>query len=411
MTGTGKRRSGRYSSRVCEVALIAGLAVSAGADAAGLEAALRAGEPRVDARLRYEQAEQAGLRDGNALTLRLRLGYATAQWAGFDAFAEYESVYAVGGDDRYNSGPGFLDATSGRAGYATIADPAGDELNRAWVRYRPLSDTELKVGRQRLILDNGRFVGNVGWRANEQTFDAASLVTTALPDTTVTYALLRRQNFIFFNDNRLDAHLLNLRWAPSPALALVAYAHFIDFEDDLGPRAPGAPDHRNLGLRAEGRAGWLQYGLEYADQSDHADAPAGVDAEYWAATLAAPAGPATVDLGYEVLGGDGTYAFQFPLATNHAFQGWADVFLVTPATGVRDAYASVAVPWAGATFKAVYHDFAADRGGADHGSEWDLLAARPITPRLSLLAKFADYDADDFGVDTRRYWLQAEYRF
>ena len=41
--------------------------------------------------------------------------------------------------------------------------------------------------------------------------------------------------------------------------------------------------------------------------------------------------------GYEVLGGADVpnHAFQTPLATLHAFQGWADKFLTTPAAGVH----------------------------------------------------------------------------
>ncbi|MES1942532.1 hypothetical protein PC39_00355 [Salinisphaera sp. PC39] len=404
----------RPAPRIRRAVLAVLLAVPslAPASADGLGAAIAGGEATVDARLRHERAEQDNaVADADATTFRLRLGYATGEWAGFDAFAEYEGVYALGGDDGYNSGPAFLAETNGRTGYSTIADPAGDELNRAWLRYRGLPGTEAKVGRQRLILDNARFVGNVGWRDNEQTFDAVALVNESLPGVTLTYAWLRRQNFIFFNDNRLDGHLLNARWAVYPRLTLVAYAYFIDFDDDAGPRAPGAPDHRDLGLRASGSLGPVDYSLEYADQSDHADAPDSVDAEYWAATLGAPLGPLRLDAGYESLGGDGSYAFQFPLATNHKFQGWADLFLATPAAGLRDAYAGVGGKWAGTTLKAVYHDFSADTGGADYGSEWDLLAARPVTPRLTLLAKFADYDAETFAVDTRRYWLQAEYRF
>ena len=38
-----------------------------------------------------------------------------------------------------------------------------------------IPDTPLKVGRQRIILDNARFVGNVGFRQLEQTFDAARI--------------------------------------------------------------------------------------------------------------------------------------------------------------------------------------------------------------------------------------------
>ena len=41
---------------------------------------------------------------------------------------------------------------------------------------------------------------------------------------------------------------------------------------------------------------------------------------------------------YEVLEGDGRGSFITPLATAHAFQGWADRFLTTPLDGIKDAY-------------------------------------------------------------------------
>ncbi|CAN0343623.1 unnamed protein product, partial [Chrysoparadoxa australica] len=166
-----------------------------------------------------------GREDADTLTLRPRLGYRTGNWQHLDAFAEFEGVYAIGGDDGYNSGPPFLNATNGNTRFATIADPTGDQLNRAWMRYRGLPATALKIGRQRLILDNARFVGNVGWRQNEQTFDAVSLVSQPLPDLTLTYAYLWRQNFIFFNDNRMNSHLVNARWQVHPMLALTGFAY------------------------------------------------------------------------------------------------------------------------------------------------------------------------------------------
>ena len=51
-----------------------------------------------------------------------------------------------------------------------------------------------------------------------------------------------------------------------------------------------------------------------------------------------------------MLGGDngsGNRAFQTPLATKHAFQGWADQFLTTPADGIEDAYLGVTAPLLG----------------------------------------------------------------
>lgn len=386
--------------------------MAAPAGAGPLTDAITDGRASLHLNLRYEQAEQQGREDADALTLRPRLGYRTGAWRDLDAFAEFEGVYAIGGDDGYNSGPPFLAATNGNTGFATIADPVGEQMNRAWLRYRGLPATTLKIGRQRLILDNARFVGNVGWRQNEQTFDAVSLVNQSLSDLTLTYTYLWRQNFIFFNDNRMNSHLLNARWQAHPALTLTGFAYLIDFDREAGaPRAPGAPDHRVLGLRATGALRQLRYELAYAEQTDHADAPATVDADYLRLQLSLAGLPITPTLGYERLGGDGTYGFRFPLATNHAFQGWADVFLVTPPGGVVDRYLKLSGKAGPVRLTAAYHDLRADQGNADYGREIDLSVAVSATEQLSLLAKAADYRARAFAVDTRRVWLQAAFAF
>jgi hypothetical protein len=320
-------------------------------------------------------------------------------------------VFALGGDDHYSSGPAFLDDTNGRTRFTTIADPTGHDVNQAWLRYRAPADTMVTLGRQRFTLDNHRFIGDVGWRQNEQTFDAVSVVNTAMPDTTLTYAYLIGQRFIFLNENDLSAHLLNARYAGIPALALIAYVHLIDFEDDVGPRAPGAPDHRNLGLRAEVDFERAGLNLEYADQSAYADGPETLGADYRLAEAWASAGPVTGIAGYEVLGGNGDFGFTTPLGTNHKFQGFADIFLNTPSEGVRDAYVSVAGRLARFQLTATYHDFSAVEGSGHHGAEIDVVVERRLNEWFSVLAKYADYNADDFAVDTRRLWLQVDYQF
>lgn len=373
--------------------------------------ALADGTAGIDARVRYEAAEQDNaLRDADAATFRVRLGYRSGTWRSVDAFGEFEGVFSLGAED-YNSGPPFLESTNHHTAHTTIADPTGEEVNRAWLRFRGVPETTVKLGRQRLILDNARFVGNVGWRQNEQTFDALGIVHDGVPNLTLTYARLRKQNFILFNDNRMNTHLFHAAYTPVSELSVRGYAYLVDFRDDAGPRAPGAPDHKVLGLRASGEIGGVRYALEYADQSDHADAPDSVDADYYLADIAGDIGPLSLRAAYEVLGGDGVHGFQTPLATNHAFQGFADVFLTTPPSGVRDRYVSLSGARAGFRGIAVYHDFRADHGGGKLGDEIDLVLARPLTPRLKALVKYADYDAADFAVDTRRFWVQAEFAF
>ena len=46
-----------------------------------------------------------------------------------------------------------------------------------------------------------------------------------------------------------------------------------------------------------------------------------------------------------------------------------------------------------------------------YGTEWDVMATKPVTPNLSLALKYADYQADTFATDTQKIWLMGEFKF
>ena len=86
----------------------------------------------------------------------------------------------------------------------------------------------------------------------------------------------------------------------------------------LGARAVGSPAF------GSGKFNWL---AEYARQSDTGDNPNSYDANYTHLNGAYVAGNGmTIGLGYEVLGADSSagVGFTTPLATLHAFNGWAE---------------------------------------------------------------------------------------
>ena len=128
------------------------------------------------------------------------------------------------------------------------------------------------------------------------------------------------------------------------------------------------------------------------------------------------AGGITVRAGWEHLGGNGVHALQSPLATLHAFNGWADKFLVTPPAGLEDRYASLAGSvgreraGARSAWQVAWHDYRADRGGAGYGREWNASLSLPLAKGLGALLKVADYRAGGFARDTRKLWLQVEYK-
>lgn len=371
--------------------------------------AFAAGKPALNVRLRFETADITGFRSAEALTLRTRLGYTTAPWQGLRLMLEGEHVTAADGD-RYSQA-GLNPAATGRA---VIADVEGTEVNQAWLAYTtpagapaPFTAT---LGRQRLVLDHARFIGDVGWRQDQQTYDAFSVSTKALPGTTLTYAYLRHINRIFGNrqDWDSDSHLFNASRAALPVGTLTGYVYLLQF--DQAPVNSTATYGASLAGSRQLNAGLsLSWRLEYARQTDHRNHPGDYAADYVLAEAGAAFAPVTIRVGHEILGSDRGVGFKTPLATLHAFNGWADVFLNTPAAGLRDTYVSASttrIP--GVTLTAFYHHFTADAGDTTYGDEIDLLASYKVNAHLTALAKYATFDARAGTAfrDTERFTVE-----
>ena len=399
---------------VAAVVLVASMASTVIAEEATLAEALKGGEVKIQFRYRYEDVDQDNaLENANASTLKSRLNYTSAVFSGLQAQVEVDNVTQVGDDD-YNS------TSNNETGYSVVADPDGTEFNQAWLSWSGM-DTVVKGGRQRILLDNERFVGGVGWRQNEQTYDSGSVVNKSLKDTTLSYAWVDNVNRVFGPDDGTSAawlgdwdssiHLLNASYAGLSFGTITVYDYLMDIKD------ADAQSNETWGVRFNGKHALgetvsLLYTLEYARQEDYADNPVSYEADYYAVEggLALPAA-VTLIVGQEALEGDaGTpgKAFRTPLATLHKFQGFADMFLNTPDGGIQDSYVSASIVLMGATASAVWHDFEAEDGGASFGDEFDLSLSRKFGQYVTGLLKYADYNEDGFAVDTRKFWVQLQ---
>jgi len=360
--------------------------------------AFSAGKASLNMRYRFESVDDgsAATDDASAHTLRSRLGFTTGSYNDFTAHADFE-VINTGGD--FNSG------SNGVTDYAKVVDPKGEELNQAFVSYSGITDSEVTVGRQRIILDNARFVGNVGWRQNEQTFDAFKFTNTHFKDVSITLAQIAQINTITGGEVDTSHTLFNVGIGKTPVGKVTAYAYLLD-EDAT------TADTDTLGVRIKGAADSLLYTFEFAQQTDGGDNTADISATYLFAEGGYKFDKTKVFLGYESLGSDeGNFGFQTPLATKHAFNGWADKFLATPASGLNDAYIKVVSKVAGMKFVGLYHDFSADEGSIDYGTELDLMLVKPINKTFKGILKYADYSADAFSTDTTKIWLALEANF
>jgi hypothetical protein len=190
-----------------------------------------------------------------------------------------------------------------------------------------------------------------------------------------------------------------------------AFAYLIDYDTRL------AFSSQTYGMLATGGFAVGKAKIDvlasYARQSDYQGNPVSFDADYFNFELGGTVAGFSLKAGYEELGSDdGIAAFQTPLATLHAFNGWADLFLTTPVNGLRDYYLTAAKGFKvkalpGLKVAATYHKFESDVGGADYGEEFDASLGFKLG-RVGLLAKYATYDSDGFAVDTDKFWLQAE---
>lgn len=377
--------------------------------------------PVADARVRYEHVDQEGLADeANALTFRLRAG-AEAKWEDWSLMAEAEGTAAL--SERYDSG------LNGKFRFPVIADPENIELNRLQLQYRGLTKTVVTLGRQRINIEDQRFVGSSGWRQNEQTFDAVRIeygdARGLRADLTYSWSV-RTIWGIDGNGPRQQAiggtNVFALLSHPTPVGALSGFAVLVDQDEaavqgfrlssqTYGVRLAGS---RSLSTKAK-----LSYALSYARQSDWHRNPNDYRSDYWLTDLGLELGSARLGIGHERLGADEGVpltSFQTPLATLHKFQGWADKSLTTPPNGIRDSYASAGYGWkevAGLdaiNASLVYHRFRSDRLGLHYGDEWDASVSAK-KGRWTATAKLAAYDADGFATDTSKFWLQLEWAY
>jgi hypothetical protein len=370
-----------------------------------LLSAMEDSSPLLDLRLRSETVDQAGFADqADALTLRGRLGFETGEAWDTSLLAEADLMAPL--DERYNS------TINHETQYPTVADPENYGLDRLELANTSLPDTKVIVGRQRINLDDQRFVGSVEFRQNEQTFDSAQIINTSIPQVTIDLTYLDRVNRVYGARSPVGrysgkGYLANASYGTSFG-KLTAFGYLLAF-DQAHPQSTRTVGARFAGARSV--RGWvIHYSASYASQKPYADNTLRFSNDYYAGEATGTLGHLTLGGGLEVLGGNGTIGFSTPLATLHKFNGWADEFLTTPVNGLQDRYATVGYAWKAVgilhvlSVTAVYHGFRSDRLGMSYGTETDLQLLGKWRRFTGSIA-FADYAAGHFAADTRKLWV------
>lgn len=402
------------------VLLASGAALAEDEDgAANLWEALTGGRATLNLRGRVEVADTDARTQSEAYTLRTRLGYGTKPFYGFSVYADFEDITAIKKDQ-------YWDLVKTDNGRTPIADPPATELNRAYLKFsrRDFLGSAAVVGRQRIKLDDDRFIGNVSWRQNEQTYIGALAQSSfGVDGLRLLYAYVWEVNRIFATAWDSSSHLVNLSYSRLDVIKVAGFGYFLDFNSSPGDSSD------TIGIRIHGEIelgdGFsLAYQLSDAYQwdggRDSGKNPTDYTANYLMADLNFGFRPiGALGAGYESLGSDdGKARFVTPLATAHKFNGWADVFVANgpaadPNLGLQDFYVYVSprLPW-GLEGKLVYHHFKTDEGGATLGNEFDARVGKGINKNFDVLAKVAYFNAAGNGAGhTVRGWLQAVLQF
>lgn len=362
-------------------------------------------------RLRLEGADQDGKKGASVASLRNRFGLETGKVSGFSVLAEGEHTWILSNTSDYSPFPSKT--------RSVIADPDNFDLNRLQLDYTLLEDTQFSLGRQYINHADQRFVGAIAWRQNDQTFDAVSVANNSIEGLNLTYSYANQVNRIFGTNAPSgslsrwhgDVHMMRGDYSACSVGTLSGFAYLMDFKNAVSASTNTYGAELKGSQRIAESLPELQYLVTTALQNGAGDNDS-YEQYYFRGDLSMNAKPVKGGLGLEWMTGDGDNAFVFPLGTNHKFGGFADAFLTTPDSGLRDYYA-----WVGGkcpldiNHKLIFHHFSTDEGNDFIGYEFDYVSKKVLTENTSVLVKLAHLEGSRTVKDVQRASVQLDYSF
>jgi hypothetical protein len=376
-------------------------------------------EPRfsTDWRLRYQSLERDGFdEDGIALTARLRTALEIDILPKTTFLAEAEGNLAL--VDNFNDGRQILPTRP------FIPDPEGLELNRLQITTEILPKTRLTLGRQKIALDDWRFIGSFPFRQNDQTIDALRVETRVFGAGVLDIGYFNKVHRPLGQKNingvfEGDSYFANYNIG-TPLGRLSTFHYSLGLESGpLGSLRQDASSEttgfRILGRRDEAFISYVWEG-SYARQNERGGNPADYSADYILGEFTLKPGQFTFKTRAEILGSDQGHSVQTPLASLHRFQGFSDQFLTTPPDGLRDYSVFLEYdlgrigPFRRVKTFARHHWFESHVNKRAYGKEINL----SLTGRLEgfrMAIEYADYKAQTFSANSRALFLSAEFDF
>ena len=381
-----------------------------------------------DVRVRYGNINDNINKDANTVTGRLLMTLRTPQVRNFRAVFAVEHVNDFG-IDTYNDG-----GTNGRTEYATEADPSGTELEEAFLEYKGQSAL-VRYGRQ--YINHGalpqRYLGTVGWRQNNQSYDALTVDAKFGDKFRLEGAFVEKAYRVLGRDHPsraarewdLDGIAIRATYSEPTFGNITGYLYNLDFEDNV------LLSSRTIGIAGDGpcfndpsKFGWAgQCNFDIAVQSPlydelryddvvHIYSSIGVDFSNFRKENTT----GSVAFSGRILQGDGRNSFKTPLATLHGYAGAADKFLVnTPRDGLGDYELKIKERLLNWDVTVALHQFIATHGSIKtYGRELDIAATRTFG-KYKWILKFANYQANEdwkptpYGIDATKFWATVQF--
>lgn len=381
---------------------------------------IQAADHKLDYGVRLRHADlKDGEVDGQAQSALIRLNLDSSWTSNLSTFIELDYV-ETGSEDEHSDGVRFN-------GQPAIPDVPGFDLNQVLVQY-DFTNGQIKLGRQKINLDNQRHVGAMSFWQNEQTFDAARVDLNWLSSSQFNYIYIANANRISGDDadENLDPSDINFAQfagrRPPPALGdhehntHLLRAEFNEWDYSKLNVYSYIVDNKDVPLTSANTVGasyafkykptTIQYRVEAeAAIQKRTEAPTEPTLPYYRFDIGVGIKSFEVSWRYEQLASKNGIPFFSVLGSLHEFQGWGDRLNAPPANGLEDK--SFRITWRKAPWKidARYHRFDEESGSQDLGEEFDMDITYKFLKKHSFMLRFADYQANEntsLGIEDRR---------
>lgn len=349
-------------------------------------------------------------------TLRLTAGFESAPIQSTRLVVE--GIHANQVDPHFNDNGGNINTSP----YPLLPDPRYTGMNRVYVEYGGIEDAKIRAGRQRVRLDNQRWISDNDFRQVPQLFDGVSAVHEGLPGWQLYGAYFGKVRTTSGTGNDLKLTLLHAAWNPKPGHYVSLYGYFHDQPQNGAFTGFANNSYRVIGARFEGNAArWapmqgvdLPFEVEYAKQRPYAGGDGRIDVDYYRVGGGVAWRETVLRADYEIKESNGgAYGLQMPLTDFYAFNGWTLHFYNTPRQGLRDKWATLRQGWRDFTLYAEYHRFKSDYGSLDFGRELDVGLTYAWNDNTTLRFQHARYDPDSGTLDAniRKTWITFTWRY